>query len=94
MSPLPFSQYIFSYLVTLSILVGEHILYRFPRHVLIFLSSLLPLIGHTIIYLLTDCVSETTVVEEIFLILGFVFFGSGIAGYYSVSMPAVGLSVP
>jgi len=28
------------------------------------------------------------------LILGFVLFGSGIAGYYSVSMPAVGLAVP
>jgi len=27
-------------------------------------------------------------------VLGFVIFGMGIAGYYSISMPAVGLCVP
>lgn len=69
-------------------------LYKYPRHKLIFASSLLPLVGHSVIYFIYDCEGETTYFEEIFLVLGFILFGTGIAGYYSISMPAVGLSVP
>jgi hypothetical protein len=57
------------------------------------MSSLLPLIGHVIIFLTTNCDVETTYFQELCIVVGFVFFGMGIAGYYSVSMPAVGLSV-
>ncbi len=37
-------------------------LYRYPRHKLIFASSLLPLIGHTVIYFIKNCEGETTYV--------------------------------
>lgn len=68
---------------------------KYSRPKLIFLSSLLPLLGHLIIFLIDNCEEgETTFFEEMLLILGFSLFGTGIAGYYSISMPAVGLAVP
>jgi MFS family permease len=50
--------------------------------------------GHIIIYITSNCEIETSWLEELGIVIGFVLFGTGIAGYYSLSMPGVGLAVP
>ena len=56
--------------------------------------SLIPLIGHSLILFDINCESEPSIIEKIVLGFGLAFFGMGIGSYYSVSFPAVGLSVP
>jgi hypothetical protein len=74
--------------------LGSKVLTLMDRKKLIFLVSFIPLIGHSIIFLNEDCQTEPTFFGELTLIIGFSFFGMGIGSYYSVSFPAVGLSVP
>ena len=56
--------------------------------------SLIPLLGHSLIFFDINCESEPSIIEKIVLGFGLTFFGMGIGSYYSVSFPAVGLSVP
>ena len=56
--------------------------------------SVMPLIGHSLIFLNGNCEGSPTVLAKTLLILGMIFFGIGIGTYYSVTFPAVGLSVP
>jgi hypothetical protein len=74
--------------------ISSKILSLIDRRKLIFLIAFIPLIGHSIIFLDRDCEGEPTFLGELTLILGFCFFGFGLGSYYSVSFPAVGLSVP
>jgi hypothetical protein len=74
--------------------VSSKILTLMERKKLIFLVAFIPLIGHSIIFFDQDCEVEPTLLGEATLILGLSFFGMGIGTYYSVSFPAVGLSVP
>ena len=67
----------------------------FERRNLIFFTSVLPFFGHMIITVLPNCEEEELGIEMKFLLgAGFFVFGSGIGAYYSVSFPAVGMSVP
>ena len=90
-----FSKYIPIKLVITSA-ISSHILTLMSRQKLIFFVSFIPLIGHSIIYFDQDCSIESgpTFINEAILILGFIFYGMGIGTYYSISFPAVGLSVP
>jgi hypothetical protein len=74
--------------------VSSYIIPRVQRHRLIFYVSLLPLLGHSLIFFDFNCDQEPTLIVKIILALGLTFFGIGIGTYYSVSFPAVGLSVP
>jgi hypothetical protein len=74
--------------------LSSKILTLMDRKKLIFLVAFIPLIGHSIIFLDEDCQAEPSFFGETTLIIGFSFFGMGIGSYYSVSFPAVGLSVP
>lgn len=74
--------------------VSSKVLSMFERKKLIFFVSFIPLLGHSIIFFDQDCDKQPTFFGELTLILGFSFFGMGIGSYYSVSFPAVGLSVP
>jgi MFS family permease len=68
---------------------------KFERSKLILWTSVIPLIGHSIIYSDFDCdLNGETSFGKFILILGFIFFGMGIGSYYSVSFSAVGLSIP
>ena len=73
---------------------SSEILSLCDRKILIFAVSFIPLIGHSIIFFVEDCDGEPTFMGQFTLVLGFCFFGMGIGSYYSVSFPAVGLSVP
>jgi hypothetical protein len=64
------------------------------RHKLILIISVIPLIGHSLIFFDINCEGEPTPMVKAILTLGMAFFGMGIGTYYSVSFPAVGLSVP
>lgn len=74
--------------------ISSYFIQHIQRHKLIFYVSAIPLIGHSLIYLDLNCESEPTFTGEAMLVLGLIFFGVGIGTYYSVSFPAVGLSVP
>jgi hypothetical protein len=54
----------------------------------------IPVIGHSLIYLDFNCEASPTIMGQILLVLGLTFFGIGIGTYYSVSFPGVGMSVP
>lgn len=55
----------------------------------------MPFLGHMMIMLLPNCEEESlTIGGKLMLAAGFLVFGTGIGGYYSVSFPAVGMSVP
>lgn len=75
-------------------LMGKYMLHKFSRQTLIFLSSLLPLSGHILIYFISNCKDKISVWEEILLACGFILFGMGLGAYYSVSFSAIGLTVP
>lgn len=55
---------------------------------------MIPLIGHGIIFLDTNCTDGPTLFGEFILVVGLCFFGMGIGSYYTVSFPGVGLAVP
>ncbi len=73
---------------------GEYILHRFAKTKLIVFCSLIPMLGHFIIFIIPDCSKEESMLVEFFLILGLSFFGMGLGSYYSISFPAVGYTVP
>ena len=74
--------------------ISSLIIPRVERHKLILYVSVIPLLGHSLIFFDVNCESEPTLVVKGILVLGLAFFGMGIGTYYSVSFPAVGLSVP
>ena len=84
----------FYILVTITALLGKYVLHKISRRILIFLSTLIPLTGHFIIYMNTNCETHTSSSQKILLAVGLCFFGMGLGAYYSISFPAVGLSVP
>lgn len=92
--PLSLPVKFYDIVVTTTFLLGKFVLGKVARHLLIFLASIVPLVGHTIIYIDHNCQSEIALSEKIMLILGLIFFGMGLGSYYSISFPAVGLSVP
>ena len=67
----------------------------FERKNLILYTSILPFLGHMMIMFLPNCEKESlTIGGKLMLASGFLVFGTGIGGYYSVSFPAVGMAVP
>jgi hypothetical protein len=68
---------------------------KIARHKLILYSSIIPLIGHAIIFFDENCENgQETFKGQLILIIGFSFFGMGIGSYYSISFPGIGLSIP
>ena len=92
--PFIFASIYTNNIVITTALLGEFILHRFQRKVLVFCSTLIPLIGHFIIFINTNCENATSLKQKIFLAIGLSFFGMGLGAYYSISFPAVGLCVP
>ena len=74
--------------------ISSLIIPRVARHKLILYVSFIPLLGHSLIFFDFNCDSEPTLAVKGILALGLALFGMGIGTYYSVSFPAVGLSVP
>jgi len=74
--------------------VSSLIIPKVERHKLILYISVIPLLGHSLIFFDFNCDSEPSLIVKGILVFGLAFFGMGIGTYYSVSFPAVGLSVP
>ena len=73
---------------------SHHLLECVSRKKLIFVVSLIPLLGHSIIFLDHNCKEAPSRWAEVALVVGLSFFGMGLGTYYAVSFPAVGLCVP
>ena len=92
--PFVFASKFIPILVAITALLGKYVLHKISRRILIFISTIIPLTGHFIIYMSTNCETHTSFHQKILLAVGLSFFGMGLGAYYSISFPAVGLSVP